>query len=110
MLWALGAPEAAQASDGARLVLIALADSAGVDGSAAWPSASTLAEGLVVSVRTVRRRLEELESRGLIRRGDQRLVDHLRADRRPVVYDLAMAPPRGVRTVTSARPETAGHG
>ena len=93
MLWALQAPEAAQASDGARLVLISLADAATADGSAAWPSARTIAEGLVVSVRTVRRRLEELEERGLIRRGDQRLVGHLRADRRPTVYDLAMAPP-----------------
>lgn len=72
----------------ARVVLLGLANHAGRDGSAAWPSVATLAEYAVCSSRTVQRKLRELEARGLVRKGDQRLVGHLPADRRPVVYDL----------------------
>lgn len=70
------------------LILIGLADHAGPDGTGARPAASTLAEYARCSVRTVRYRLRGLEAAGLIVRGDQRIVEHLRADRRPVVWDL----------------------
>lgn len=76
----------------AKLILIALADHAANDGSAAWPSQATIAEYACCSERSVRRRLLELESVGLIYRGDQRLVANYRADRRPIVWNLAMAP------------------
>lgn len=72
------------------LLLIALADRASDDGTGSWPSAAWLAERARCSVRTVRRHMIELEQAGIIRRGDQRSVQHLRGDRRPVVWDLAM--------------------
>lgn len=92
MVWAL---KTAQVSDPhAKLVLIALADHAGDDGTNAWPSQKTMAEYAGASDRTVRRKLEELEEDGWIRRGDQTIVAHLRGDRRPVVWDLGYAPQR----------------
>lgn len=86
MVWAL--KHAPVTDPHEHLVLIGLADHAGDDGTGARPSATTLAEYARCSVRTVRYRLKALEAAGLIRRGDQRSVEHLRADRRPVVYDL----------------------
>lgn len=98
----------------ARVVLLGLANHAGRDGSAAWPSVATLAEYAVCSTRTVQRKLRELETRGLVRKGDQRLVSHLSADRRPIVYDLPIgvsfcrpAAEDGVTPVTQ-RGDTAG--
>ena len=76
---------------GQRLVLIYLAESAGGNGSdwiGAWPSAQTIATAYGMTRRTVLRHLQVLEGRGLIRRGDQRMVSHYRPDRRPVVWDL----------------------
>lgn len=101
----------------ARVILLGLANHAGRDGSAAWPSVATLAAYAVCSTRTVQRKLRDLETRGLLRRGDQRLVNHLPADRRPTVYDLPIgasichpAPDHGV-TPVSERGDTAGtHG
>lgn len=72
-------------------VLYALADHASEDGTGAWPSQTRLAYGARCDVRTVRRHLSTLEDQGLILRGDQQLVSHLPADRRPVVYDLNLA-------------------
>ena len=86
MLWALKNAPVINAEE--RLILIALADHSWDDGRAAWPSQATLAERSLVATRTVRRRLEQLEARGLISRGDQLLVQHLRSDHRPVVWDL----------------------
>lgn len=71
-----------------RLVLVALAEHANPDGEGAWPGVARLADTIGVSERTVRRQLAHLEGLGLIRRGDQRHVDHYPANRRPVVYDL----------------------
>ncbi|BDB62332.1 helix-turn-helix domain-containing protein [Rhodococcus sp. RDE2] len=70
------------------IILIALADRAGDDGRCAWPSQEWLAQRGRCSTRTVRRHLKALEARGLIRRGDQRHVAHIRKDCRPVVWDL----------------------
>jgi hypothetical protein len=72
------------------LLLIALADRANEDGMSAWPSQEWLAQRARCSTRTVRRHLVELEHAGVIRRGDQRSVAHLRVDKRPVVWDLAV--------------------
>jgi hypothetical protein len=41
-----------------------------------------------ISVRLTRERIAELERIGVIVRGDQRLVEHIQANRRPVVWDL----------------------
>lgn len=97
----------------ARVILLGLANHAARDGSAAWPSVATLAEYAVCSERTVQRKLRELEARGLLRKGDQRLLQHLPADRRPVVYDLPIGVtichpgPNGV-TPVSERGDTTG--
>jgi hypothetical protein len=70
--------------------LLGLANHAGPDGRGAYPSQAKLAVYTRKSVRAVRKDLAEMERAGLIRRGDQRLVEHLPPDRRPVVYDLVM--------------------
>nr|WP_273386252.1 helix-turn-helix domain-containing protein [Bifidobacterium indicum] len=80
----------------ARLLLVALADRAHPDGSAAWPSVRTLTKELQISERTIRRKLAELEKAGVIRRGNQGLSmcdEHghaIEARYRPVVWDLCM--------------------
>ncbi|MGW5514653.1 helix-turn-helix domain-containing protein [Nocardia africana] len=73
------------------VILWALADAAHHDGTAAFPKQSTLAKFGRCDERTVRRHLKAMEARGLIRRGDQRLVAHLPRDKRPVVWDLNMS-------------------
>lgn len=72
------------------LVLLALADRAHDDGTAAYPSREWIGERARCSVRSVASHLRALEEAGLIRKGDQELVGHFRADRRPVVYDVVM--------------------
>ncbi|WNM72833.1 helix-turn-helix DNA binding domain protein [Arthrobacter phage RedFox] len=86
MVWAL---KTAPVPDPiSHLVLIGLADHANDDGTGARPSVAVLAEYARCSARSVQRKLRDLEECGLIVRGDQRSVEHLRSDRRPVVYDL----------------------
>lgn len=92
-------------------VLMALADRAGGDyddGAAAYPSRAWIAEKVQCSVSTVKRHLKELERRGLIRRGDQRLVEKFRHDRRPVVWDLDLSLRRatGVQNDPPPKPAT----
>ena len=58
------------------------------DGCNARPSRAKLAEYVHVSTRTINTKLRLLEQNGLIVRGDQQQVAHLRGDRRPVVWDL----------------------
>jgi len=72
----------------AKLVLLALAIHANDDGTSAWPSQKTIAVYAEVTVRTVRTKLEYLQEKGLIRPGDERVVSHLPANRRPQVWDL----------------------
>lgn len=69
-------------------VLLMLADRADPLGYCAYPSVRNMAETLECSTRTVQRALRELEDVGLIRKGDQRPVQHYRPDKRPVVYDV----------------------
>lgn len=69
-------------------ILYSLADRANDDGEGCWPSVATLAQEARCSQRTVQRHLRSLEDRGIIRKGDQRMVEKYRADRRPVVWDL----------------------
>lgn len=88
MSWALY--EAPAGDPTGRLVLVHLAEHADPKGRGAFPSARTIAGDIEVSVRTIRRQLDDLEERDLIRRGDQQLVSHISADKRPVVWDLNM--------------------
>lgn len=71
-------------------LLYALADRAHDDGKCAWPSQKWLSKMTMMSDRTVRRHLAALEGRGVIVRGDQRVVQHLPKATRPVVWDLAV--------------------
>jgi hypothetical protein len=90
MVWAL---DSARVDDpGQLLVLIALAERADDEGRNAWPGKAWLADRARCSTRTVQRHLQALRAQGLIVEGDQRLVDHLRPDRRPTVYDLVITP------------------
>jgi DNA-binding Lrp family transcriptional regulator len=100
MTWALHSAPVDDATQ--LLVLYALADRASDDGTAAWPGQTRIAEMARCSPRTVRRHLLELEEQGLIRRGDQRLVEHLRADQRPVVWDLDLTAGQNDRPVTGS--------
>lgn len=70
--------------------LIGLANHAGSDGAGAYPSQATLARYARKSPRGVRNDLAQLEEDGLIERGDQRLVQHIAADERPVVWNLRL--------------------
>ncbi|WP_263264127.1 helix-turn-helix domain-containing protein [Pseudomonas sp. RIT-PI-S] len=92
MSWALALPKSALADSSARHVLLCLANYAGSDGKGAFPSAATLSDDTGLSERTVRYKLDSLETAGLIMRGNQAIaavyID--RHDRRPVVYDLAL--------------------
>ena len=73
-------------------VLIALAERAHTDGTCAWPSIKWLAERMQRSERTVQRSLARLQKAGVIRPGDQsNIPPGIPANRRPVVYDLAMS-------------------
>lgn len=89
--------------------LIGLANHADRDGRDARPMVGTLAEYARKGVRAVQKDLRELEKLGLIREGDQRAVSHLRPDRRPTVYDLAMERTRS-RGVASSSPRKASGG
>lgn len=75
-----------------RHVLLCLANYADKTGRGAFPSASTLADETGLSERTVRYKLDTLAEAGLIRLGAQSLASAYieRADRRPVVWDLAI--------------------
>lgn len=74
-----------------RMVLIGLANHAHSDGRNAWLSNAKLADYVGCSVRSVFNHLQSLESKGLIRRGDQEFIPaKIPSNRRPVVWDLAM--------------------
>ena len=86
MVWVM--EEAPTTDPVSLLVLYALADRASDDGSAAYPSQEWIATRARCSVRTVRRKLTELEAAGLIRKGNPHYVEHIRKDRRPMVWNL----------------------
>lgn len=93
MFWALSLPTETLKDSSARHVLLCLANYAGSNGAAAFPSASTLAQDTGLSERTVRYKLDDLEKVGLIQKGNQAIAAvHIdRHDRRPVVYDLQLS-------------------
>ncbi|ADD45886.1 helix-turn-helix domain-containing protein [Stackebrandtia nassauensis] len=75
----------------AKLILLGLAEHAHDDGDAAFPGVDLLARYGECSERTVQRHLEYLRKHGYIRYGDQRFVAHVRGDRRPTVYEVAIS-------------------
>lgn len=101
--WALDARQTGPITPDVRLVLVALADYANPEGRGAWPSTSTLAERLGISTRAIKRSLSQLRDRGFIAPGDQELVSHIRGDRRPTVYDVAL---HGIQVVIVATGES----
>lgn len=106
--WALNS--APVHSPTSKLVLIALANHARPDGTAAFPSVETIARYTCLSERAIRQHLDQLEREGVIRRCDPGIVAAYikRADRRPLGFDLVMngvqevhlAPERGARRST----------
>jgi len=70
--------------------LIGLANHADGSGKGAYPSQATLAGYTRKTKRGIRNDLSQLEEDGLIERGDQRLVQHIAADERPVVWNLRL--------------------
>lgn len=76
-----------------KLVLVALANHAHPDGSAAFPSVGTICRYTCLSERSVRQHLDALEKAGVIRRCDPKIVAAYidRPDRRPVGYDIMMS-------------------
>ncbi|GIH63987.1 hypothetical protein [Microbispora siamensis] len=88
VLWAINAAPDVPAS--ALATLIGLAKHTDENGLGAYPSKDHLAWYARKSPKQVKRDLEVLLQRDLIRLGDQNLTKHLRGDKRPTVYDLAM--------------------
>ncbi|MGH8881053.1 MAG: helix-turn-helix domain-containing protein, partial [Stackebrandtia sp.] len=70
--------------------LFGLANHADPNGKGAFPGLARLASYTRKEQRVVRKDLTALLKLGLIRKGDQRLISHIRPDKRPVVYDLAI--------------------
>lgn len=86
LIWAF---KVAPVKDGIeKLVLCALADAADEDGCNAFIAQATVARRAMVDTRTVRRRIADLEKRGLLKRGDQAAASHYPPDKRPVVWDV----------------------
>lgn len=77
-------------------ILLLLADHADTQGKGAFPSQKRIVALTGYSRRTIQNGLHELEAAGLIRRGDQRITEHL-GKYRPVVWDLTMKDFRGAK-------------
>jgi len=100
--WALNlapvpADQRGQPSSPCKFVLVGLANHAGPDGTAAFPSVATLVRYTGLSERTVRTCLDRLEAGGIIARCDPGIVAARirRADRRPQGWDLDLGLVRG---------------
>lgn len=85
-MWSSGVAPVADVYEYA--VLNRMADEVDESGEGCGISAKTIARDIMASDRQVRRALDAMLERKLIGVGDQARVAYLRADRRPVVYDL----------------------
>ena len=131
--WALNlapvpADRGGQPSSACKFVLVGLANHAGPDGTAAFPSVATLVRYTGLSERTVRTGLDRLAADGIISPCDPDIVAARikRADRRPQGWDLNLGlvrddldeaavtvlehqfPGLGTRAATPARPDAGG--
>ena len=70
--------------------LVVIARIAHNDGTASYQSIPTIAAKLRKSARQAQREIRALLKLGLIREGNQALVEHLSAGSRPIVYDLCL--------------------
>lgn len=89
-------------------VLMGYANHASNDGTGAYPSHDTLSKYARKSVRQIRKDVARLVERGLLKVGDQRIASPIRADRRPVVYDLPLADTQAARDAVHDRNLTTG--
>lgn len=71
-----------------RALLTLMSHRANHDGTGCYPSKATMARYALCDTTTVKRHLHEMARRGLIGPGNQKLVAHLPANKRPNVYDL----------------------
>jgi hypothetical protein len=69
-------------------VLSVMADEVNESGLGCFLATSTIAARAILSDKTVQRRIDDMLRRGLIGFGDQTLAAKIRADRRPVVYNI----------------------
>ncbi|MBW3095361.1 helix-turn-helix domain-containing protein [Bifidobacterium sp. 64T4] len=90
VLWALYDVPQEKVRGAALRTLLVLADHADTKGKGAYPSQKRLCALTGYSRRTIQETLKDLENEGLIHRGDQRLVSHVAANYRPIVWDLGM--------------------
>lgn len=86
MVW--GVKDAPVADVEEHAVLTVMADEADEDGCGVLLSTRTIGLRAKVSEKTVQRRLDDMLGRGLLGLGDQSKALYIRADRRPIVYDL----------------------
>ena len=86
MIWAVKDAPVADVEEHA--VLTVLADEADESGCNAFLSTTTIGRRARLHERTVQRRIDAMMERGLLGLGDQTRAAYIRADRRPVVYDL----------------------
>nr|MBS1900432.1 MarR family transcriptional regulator [Actinomycetota bacterium] len=86
--WAASLPLETMPTASARAVLAMFGVRAHDPGYGARLSVKLMAEELGVTPRTVQRAIRDLLAADLIRPGNPAEVQHLRADRRPNVYDL----------------------
>jgi len=91
-------------SSSAKSVLMVMAEVADPVGCGVRLSQKSIAERSELTERTVRRAWVLLEEKGFIRRGDQRLVAHLPASHRPIVWDLDLT--LEVAAEPTSRPDT----
>ena len=77
-----------EATGNARLVLLAIADSADHDGTNAWPAIDTIAKKTRLSRSTVKRKIQELVS--LAELAVVPGPSHIRSDRRPNGYEVRL--------------------
>lgn len=97
MSWAMSIELDELNDPAARHVLITLANYAGEDGRAAFPSKETIRQHTGLAIRTIGYKLDLLKENGFISEGNQAIAAAYisRTDRRPTVYDLALK--RGAR-------------
>lgn len=88
-------------------VLLKYADRVDPYGRTAWYTAAALAADLGCSVSTIRRAIRELINAGLMSPGDQRFVQHIPANYRPIVYDLE-TPAKKMQDAIEARGSNSG--
>lgn len=86
MIWAVKDAPVVDVAE--RAVLGTMSEEADEDGEGAGIGVTTIAERCRLSTREVRRCLSDMVERRLLERGDQSRVAYLRADKRPVVYNL----------------------